>query len=401
MNVSNGIIASLDDFVQTIGDCQYVAQKKFVFEMIYGMIASGSVMLADIARHLEQGKRLIHIEKRLSLNLQSSRFDEQGAQQQYLHYIAGQISRNTTISVDIGDIRKEYAAKMENLCEVWDGSRGERARGYWLIEVEAHHSDGRRTGVYMDVWSQECEDFASRNRVVLETIEKVAEAFGGKGIYVQDRGADAGQIIEGLDLLRVRYIIRERGDRHVRVGAKEYDRSVSDVAREVKLKGSMDVWHRLRNGHWELKRLRYGWTDVRWTHNGSTYTLVVVFGWGDEPVILWSNIKVRSTKGALLVIRSYMRRWAVEDSGRVIKQEFGLEKLRTLKWDSIRRTVILAGLAYGFLCQVQRMGSRVVGFVIKLVEAFKEPKKVWAYRIRQGLAALFPRHLLFRPPNFG
>jgi hypothetical protein len=34
MNVDNQIIASLDEFVQTIGDCQFVPQKKFLFEMI-------------------------------------------------------------------------------------------------------------------------------------------------------------------------------------------------------------------------------------------------------------------------------------------------------------------------------------------------------------------------------
>ena len=101
------------------------------------------------------------------------------------------------------------------------------------------------------------------------------------------------------------------------------------------------------------------------------------------------------------MLKSYMRRWAVEDSGRVLKQEFNLEKVRAHKWESIRRTVIIAGMAYGFLCQVHTMGSKVVEFVTNLVQAFKEPKKVWAYRIRQGLAALWPQHLLFRPSNFG
>jgi hypothetical protein len=401
MNIGNQIIASLDDFVQTIGDSQFVPQQKFLFEMIYGMVASGSVLLADVARHLEQGTDLIHIEKRLSLNLQSPRFDEEQVQYQYLHHIADQITSNTTISVDIGDIRKDYARKMENLCEVWDGSRRGKATGYWLLQIEAHHSDGRRTGVYTDAWSQEAEDFTSRNKVVLEAVEKVAEAFGGKGVYVEDRGGDGQEMILGLDELAVRYIIRQRGDRHVRIIGRTCEQSVSEVAQEVKLKSSIDVWHRHRNGRWELKHLRYGWCQVQWPHNGRIYTLVVVIGWGDEPLMLWTNIKVETRKGALFVLKSYMRRWAVEDSGRVLKQEFKLEKVRALKWESIRRTVILAGLAYGFVCQVHAMGKKVVEFVTNLVQAFKEPKKVWAYRIRQGLAALWPRHLPFRPSNFG
>jgi hypothetical protein len=64
MNVNNEIIAKLDDFVQTISDGQYLPQRKFVWEMLYGMITSGSVVLADIARQLEPDKELIQIEKR-------------------------------------------------------------------------------------------------------------------------------------------------------------------------------------------------------------------------------------------------------------------------------------------------------------------------------------------------
>jgi len=236
MNISNQIIASLDEFVQTIGDSQFVPQQKFLFEMIYGMIASGSVVMADIGRHLEQGTELIHI--------------------------ADQITRDTTISVDIGDIRKDYASKMENLCEVWDGSRREKATGYWLLQIEAHHNDGRRTGIYTDAWSQEAEDFASRNRIVLEAIGRVAEAFGGKGVYIEDRGGDGQEIILGLDELGVCYIVCQRGDRHVRMIGTSHDKSVRAVAQEVKLKGSIDVWHRHRDGRWELKHLRYGWCGV-------------------------------------------------------------------------------------------------------------------------------------------
>ena len=67
----------LDDFVQTISDSQYLPQRKFVWEMLYGMITSGSVRLADIARKLETDKELIHIEKRLSRNLHARRLDEE------------------------------------------------------------------------------------------------------------------------------------------------------------------------------------------------------------------------------------------------------------------------------------------------------------------------------------
>ena len=401
MKLSNQIIVKLDEFVQAIAEGQHLPQQKFIWEMIYGMIASGSVLLADVARKLEADLRLIHIEKRLSRNLQSLRLEEDELVEEYLQLIAARINRQTTLAIDIGDITKKYAAKMENLCEVWDGSEGEKATGYWLREIEAHHVDGTRTGIYWDCWSQETEDFTSRNRVILEAVRRVSTIVNGAGVWVGDRGLDAEAIITGLVALSVRYVIRQTGDRHVRGSADEPPQSLRAVADSVKLKGRLNIWHRRRDGHWEQKHLRYGWQEVIWPKNNQADTLVVVVGWGEEPLMLWTNIEVKKRKGALFVIKGFLRRWAVEDGGRVLKQEFELERVRVEGWLSIRRTVLLAGLAYGFICLVQTMGQKVVEFISSKVRAFREPKKVWAYRLRQGMAELWSGGLLFRPSNFG
>jgi hypothetical protein len=401
MNLSNRIIAHLDDFVQSVAEGQHLPQQKFIWEMLYGMINSGSVVLADIARHLEPDKELIQIEKRLSRNLQSLRLEEDELRAEYLAQIANRITRQTTLALDLGDIRKKYATQMENLCEMWDGSEGETATGYWLVEIEAHHCDGKRTGVYWDCWSQEANDFTSRNRVILQAVKQVSAAFNEQGLWVGDRGLDGEVIISGLDALSVRYVIRQTGDRHVQTEASGRAKSVRQVTNEVKLCGRLEVWHRRKDGQWEKKHLRYGWREVIWGQQQKRYTLVVIVGWGVEPLMLWTNISVQKRKSALLVIKSFMRRWAVEDGGRVLKQEFDLEKVRVASWLSLRRTVILAGLAYGFICLVHDMGQQMVAFLISLVRAFRPPKKVWAYRIRQGLAELWEGGLLFRPSNFG
>ena len=401
MKLNNQIIVQLDEFVQTIAEGQHLPQQKFIWEMLYGMISSGSVLLADVARQLESDLDLIQIEKRLSRNLQSLRLEEEQLRTQYLELIASRINHQTTLALDIGDIRKKYAERMENLCEVWDGSEGEQAQGYWLLEIEAHHSDGKRTGIYWECWSQEAEDFTSRNRIILQAVKQVSAVTDGKGVWTGDRGLDGEVMILGLDALEVRYVIRQTGDRHVQEAPFGSAKSVRQIADEVKLRGHLEVWHRRRDGGWEKKHLRYGWREVIWPQNNKHYTLVVRVGWGEEPLMLWTNIRVQKRKGALLVIKSFMRRWSVEDGGRVLKQEFSLEKVRVAGWLAIRRTVILAGLAYGFICVVQTMGQQVVVLLTSLVRAFRPPKKVWAYRIRQGMAEPFKGGLLFRPSNFG
>ena len=44
---------------------------------------------------------------------------------------------NAVLCLDLSDVRKEYAEKMEYLDQVWDGSEGEVHAGYWLCSVTA------------------------------------------------------------------------------------------------------------------------------------------------------------------------------------------------------------------------------------------------------------------------
>jgi hypothetical protein len=84
---------------------------------------------------------------------------------------------------------------MQNLSEVWDGSAREKTTGYWLVEIEARHLDGKRTGLYAAAWSQQARDFTSRNRIILEAVEKVSEVCDRRGVWSGDRGLDGEDII--------------------------------------------------------------------------------------------------------------------------------------------------------------------------------------------------------------
>src|SRR5437667_9378953 len=52
------------------------------------------------------------------------------------------IQPNTVLALDLSDIRKEYAQKMENLAMVRDGSTGELHQGYWLCDVTGAEVNG-------------------------------------------------------------------------------------------------------------------------------------------------------------------------------------------------------------------------------------------------------------------
>ena len=51
---------------------------------------------------------------------------------------SARIGARTLLVLDLSDIAKPYAQKMEYLARVRDGSTGELAKGYWLCQVAGY-----------------------------------------------------------------------------------------------------------------------------------------------------------------------------------------------------------------------------------------------------------------------
>ena len=215
MQLHERTIAELTTFVETLTEGQYQPVQRFVWEMVFGMMAGGSVLLSEISRQLEQDTALLYIEKRLSRQLGSARWEERELQEAYLEEVSPQVRPDTVLALDIGDLTKAYAQAMEGRCEVWDGSEGTVGTGYWLAQVEAHQPTGHRFPLWLQAWSQEMPEFVSENRVLKEVITRVAEATGGQGIWVMDRGGDREVLLKHWAQEHLRYIVRCCGNRLV------------------------------------------------------------------------------------------------------------------------------------------------------------------------------------------
>ena len=396
MLLDEQIIAELRSLVEQVAQDQPTPAKKFIFEMIFGLIASGSVLLTEVGRKLPAQISLHAVEKRLSRQLGSERWDEAALAERYVAWVASQIKASTVLALDTSDIRKAYAEKMECLGYVHDGSTGEIATGYWLLVVEAHQAEGQRQGIYLQAWSAHSEAFESENREILSAIELVEQFAPQRALWVIDSGGDRSRLHQEFKRLKVRYLVRVGRNRTVELNGRKW--GIREVAAEVLMRGSFRFPHRTKRGGWRVLRLRYGFERITWQEE--TYSLVVAEGISDEPLILWTNELVSSAEEAEQVVRSYLRRWAVEDANRVIKQEFTLEAIRVTDWQRVQRLVLLVGIAYGFVCRMGGKGKRVVKKLIHLARRLRPPKKVITYAIRKGLAALWAAGLQVRP-SFG
>lgn len=396
MELTEQIIAELRSLVEQISGAQPTPAKKFLYEMIFGLCASGSVLLTEVGRKLPANISLHAVEKRLSRRLGSDRWDAEAMLERYVQWAARFVKSDTVLALDTSDIRKAYAEKMECLGKVHDGSTGEIVTGYWLLAVEAHQAGGRRQGIYLQAWSAQAAEFESENREILRAVELVERFVPLRALWVIDSGGDRSCLHREFKRLKVRYLVRVGRNRTVELHGHKL--GIRKVASKVLMRGSFRFNHRTKRGRWRALRLRYGFERIVWQEEA--YSLVVAEGISNEQLILWTNEIVSSAQEAERIVRSYLRRWAVEDANRVVKQEFSLEAIRVTDWQRVQRLVLLVGIAYGFVCRMGGKGKRIVKKLIHLARRLRPPKKVLAYAIRKGLAALWAAGLQ-RRPSFG
>lgn len=104
--------------------------------MINGIQAGKDIKLSNITRSLNESIPLIKTEGRLSRNLDDRDFTE-AINNQICRLASKKVLDDMVMAIDPGDIRKEYASKMECLCKIHDGSKHEIAEGYWLAKAVA------------------------------------------------------------------------------------------------------------------------------------------------------------------------------------------------------------------------------------------------------------------------
>ena len=87
---------------------------------------------------------------------------------------SARIQQDTVLALDLSDIRKEYAQKMEHLATVWDGSSGETHPGYWLVDVtEAEVQGSEIVPVCQKLFSAKAKEFHSENAEILAVVDQV------------------------------------------------------------------------------------------------------------------------------------------------------------------------------------------------------------------------------------
>jgi hypothetical protein len=400
------IRAQIDVFSGNLSQGLCKVARRLACEVIYGVLARRSVHLTEIGRSLEEPIPLIKTENRLSRNLARPEI-RPVVQAAMAREGASRVSDDTLLVLDLSDIAKPYARKMEHLARVRDGSKKELADGYWLCQVIGVEEGGSEIApLYGDLYSQEAPGFVSENEEIFRALRTVSGATSGRGIWVMDRGGDRGEIFAELapPAKQKRFLIRLQGDRHLLCGTRK--RPALAIAESCPTPYATAVWRE------EPKRERavtveYGYRRVRLpAHPETELWLVVVKGFGAKPLMLLTNVPMRRNRGRLWwAVSSYLTRWRVEETLRFAKQCYRLEDVRVRGYERLRNLYVLATAATAFCCTVlgQRLSLRVLArHVLAAAKRVLGVPDFRYYAIGEGLSELLTRFPRKRaaPPRY-
>jgi hypothetical protein len=322
--------------------------EKFVGQMLFGIQASQDVKLSNIARSLKEEIPLIKTEDRLSRNLKAIEWEAEVTSQ--LARMASQrVEANTVLCLDLSDIRKEYAQKMEHLASVRDGSRGEIHSGYWLCDITAAEVNGSEIiPLYQKLYSTEAKEFLSENAEALAGVDLLRAHTQGRGIWAMDRGADRKKLLEPLLDRRERFVIRSTGKRFV-IDRKHIKRSVTELGTKCRLRYQARIV-KVQDGHEKIYDLRYGVERIRLVGRDEPLHLVVIAGFGEEPILLLTNALegARDSQSLWWIAQIYLTRWKMEETFRFLKQSYNLEDIRVMKYQRLKNLVVLVMAAAYF-----------------------------------------------------
>jgi hypothetical protein len=259
--------------------------RRFVAEMIFGIQARGSVRLTEVGRALGERVSLKKTEERLSRQLGRQRLERE-IQHRLIRHAAPRIEDDTLLVLDLSDLTKKYAEKMEYMARVRDGSEKELGWRYWTLSIVGANTKGSIiVPLYGRLFSPAVPGHRSENEEIREAVGMVAEGVRKRGIWVMDRGGDRDYVFNSLLDSKLRFLIRVRGDRGLKT-AQCIEPAV-DLARSCPV-SFFETVVKEEAGQERLIRPSCGMRKVRLPDRREELTLVVVKGFGEEPLMILS-----------------------------------------------------------------------------------------------------------------
>ena len=115
--------------------------------------------------------------------------------------------------------------------------------------------------------------------------------------------------------------------------------------------------------------------------------LILVYGLGEIPMMLASNISLKSKEDLIKIVRCYIDRWRIEEYFKFKKQEYHFENLRVRSLKAINNLNKMLSYVLGLIGLLsEKINKRkFVNKIIKESKSLKENVYLWSYQIARGI----------------
>ena len=359
---------------------------KFVMDMEYGLAKSGSCLISEIARSLNEDIKLSYTIERLCDNLNNLYEDEKNIiWNNYLNEVKKNIDLdNTVVLFDDSDINKEYSKKLEDLDRVIDASSKDKkiVNGYHVCEATVLTKKNQQPiSIYSEIYSCRSDNFKSKNMYTLESIKAAEKLIGEHFTGIFDRGYDDNKIFDYMSKNNHKFVVRLNDNRTLLFKGKK--RNVKDVAKSRKGK----IVYKALFGNEEYN-LTVSYTKATLPYNKKEYQLIIVYGLSEEcPMKVLTNIEIKDKEEVIKVVRQYLSRWRIEEHFRGKKQEYDFENMRVRTLKSMNNLNMMLTMHLGHIAiLIDKMENKLLS--IKIIYASKYLRKnaiVWLSQFARGI----------------
>ena len=360
-------------------------ERKFIADMNYGMLASGSCLLTDIVDHLHEPSKKINVVDRLSRHL--SKGIPKDALKSYLALVRKCCPKHPVIHIDDSDVVKPDGYKFESLGWVRDGSESTTTKnvykkGYHVTEATVLTNGNHPVSIFSEIHSSKEKDFSSTNTITFSAMERAAALFG-KATFVMDRGYDDNKMFLKLDSMNQDYVIRLTAKRKLLYHNKWVFATELRNRRKGKVKLPLFYKGKMHDAY--LSHVK-----VQITASRKDIYLVLVYGITEHPMMLATNKEIKSKDDVIAVAKLYFSRWKIEEYFRCKKQMFQFESFRVRKLKAINALNFYITLCMAFLNQIflKPETNALKVAIIRTADPVKEKVTFCYYRLAKGISGI-------------
>lgn len=379
-------------------------ESKLILDLVWGTLKSGSILISEIARALNENKLLIHTEVRLTNAL--CKYDLTKLIPCIQEYSLKNLSiLPRQINIDESDIIKPFGYAFEDLCEIHDGSKNGRPKekGYNVLGIVCIGISKTVLPLFLNIYSTKSKNYISKNTSTENELFKINNIIDkDNSIYVFDRGYDASFYVNLISGYNKYFVIRAKEQRKyiTNYGIE----SINEISN--RLKGKYTTKFKNKDGD----NIQVKISAVKVSHQdfkNDAWIVIEIFSNTDKRLYL-TNIDCSTKEGCVLALKSYRGRWRIEELFRFIKQEFGFEKYRVRSLKAMNNLCVILLLISTFITKIYIERNKLYFDCLDSYKSFKdkideETLKIkygeyglMLYRIKRGLQEIL-KHIAVMP----